>query len=51
MKEISFVELVTRNFARFAAVTGVIALVVWLTWVLLDFEHMNTGFTLPQSVY
>ena len=51
MKEISIVELVARNFARFAAVSGVVALVVWLSWVLLDFEHMNSGFTLPQSVY
>ena len=51
MKEISIFELIARNFARFAAVSGVIALVIWLTWVLLDFEHMNSGFTLPQSVY
>ena len=51
MKEISIVELIARNFARFAAVSGVIALEVWLTWVMLDFEHMNSGFTLPQSVY
>ena len=51
MKEISIFELVARNFARFAAVSGVIALVIWLTWVMLDFEHMNSGFTLPQSVY
>ena len=51
MKEISMLELVARNFARFAAVSGVVALVVWLTWVMLDFEHMNSGFTLPKSVY
>ena len=51
MKEISIFELIARNFARFAAVSGVIALVIWLTWVMLDFEHMNSGFTLPQSVY
>ena len=51
MKEIRIFELVVRNIARFTAVSGVIALMVWLTWVLLDFEHMNSGFTLPQSVY
>ena len=51
MKEISIVQLVARNIARFAAVSGVVALVIWLSWVLLDFEHMNSGFTLPQSVY
>ena len=51
MKEISTFELIARSFARFAAVSGVIALVIWLTWVMLDFEHMQSGFTLPQSVY
>ncbi|QNI53790.1 putative conserved membrane protein [Synechococcus sp. BIOS-E4-1] len=51
MKEISMFELIARNFARFAAVSGVIVLVIWVSWVMLDFEHMNSGFTLPQSVY
>ena len=51
MKEISLLELLVRNAARFAAVSGVLALVIWLTWVMLDFEHMQSGFTLPQSVY
>ena len=51
MKEVSIVELIARNVARFAAVSGVIALMIWLTWVLLDFEHMQSGFTLPQTVY
>ncbi|QNJ19651.1 putative conserved membrane protein [Synechococcus sp. A18-25c] len=51
MKEISLLELLARSAARFAAVSGVLALVIWLTWVLLDFEHMQSGFTLPQSVY
>ena len=51
MKEVSIFELIARNIARFAAVSGVIALVIWLTWVMLDFEHMQSGFTLPQSVY
>jgi len=51
MKEISMLELIGRNIARFAAVSGVIAVLIWLTWVLLDFEHMQSGFTLPQAVY
>ena len=51
MKEISIFELIARNLARLAAASGVVALVIWLTWVMLDFEHMNSGFTLPQSVY
>ena len=51
MKEISTLELIVRNIARFAAVSGVIAVLIWLTWILLDFEHMQSGFTLPQAVY
>ena len=51
MKEISPLELIARNAARFAAVSGVLAVVIWLTWVMFDFEHMQSGFTLPQSVY
>lgn len=47
VKEISLVELLFRNAARFAAVSGVIALLVWLTWVMLDVSHMQSGFTLP----
>ena len=47
VKEIGLFELVLRNAARFAAVSGVIALIVWLTWVMLDVGHMQSGFTLP----
>ena len=47
VKEISLMELALRIGARVAAVSGVIALVVWLTWVLLDFKSMQSGFTLP----
>ena len=47
VKEISLPELLLRIAARVAAVSGVIALVVWLTWVMLDFKSMQTGFTLP----
>lgn len=47
MKEITVMELVGRFIARFAAVSGVIALVVWLTWVMLDIRNLQSGFTLP----
>jgi len=47
VKEIGLFELLFRNAARFAAVSGVIALLVWLTWVMLDVGHMQSGFTLP----
>lgn len=47
MKEISVLEMAGRLAARFAAVSGVVALVIWLTWVMLDVKHMQSGFTLP----
>lgn len=47
MKEISLLEVLLRGAARFAAVSGVIALLVWLTWVMLDVKNMQSGFTLP----
>ncbi|MEB3243224.1 MAG: hypothetical protein VKO44_06260 [Cyanobacteriota bacterium] len=47
MKEINPLQLVLRNLARFAAVSGVIALLVWVTWVMLDVKNMQSGFTLP----
>lgn len=47
MKEISPLELVGRFVARFAAVSGVIALLVWITWVMLDIKNLQSGFTLP----
>jgi len=47
MKEISLVELMLRIGARIAAVSGVIALLVWLTWVMLDVKNLQSGFTLP----
>jgi hypothetical protein len=48
MKEISPLEVVLRGAARFAAVSGVIALLVWVTWVMLDVRNMQSGFTLPS---
>lgn len=47
MKEVGLVEVALRTAAKVAAVAGVLALVAWMTWVMLDVEHMNSGFTLP----
>jgi hypothetical protein len=47
VKEISLLEVLLRGAARFAAVSGVIALLVWVTWVMLDVRNMQSGFTLP----
>lgn len=47
MKEISALEMAGRFFARFAAVSGGVALLVWITWVMLDLKHLQSGFTLP----
>ncbi|MGB5135059.1 MAG: hypothetical protein WBN89_07785 [Prochlorococcaceae cyanobacterium] len=47
MKEISLLELLGRSAARFAAISGGIALLVWITWVMLDLKHLQSGFTLP----
>ena len=51
MKEVSIFEVLIRNLGRFAAGSGVVALLVWLTWIMLDVQHMQSGFTLPQSSY
>jgi hypothetical protein len=47
MKEISPMELLLRLAGRVAAVSGMIALVVWVTWVMLDVKNLQSGFTLP----
>jgi hypothetical protein len=47
VKEISAQEFALRLAARVAAAAGVIALLGWLTWVMLDIEHLQSGFTLP----
>ena len=47
MKEISLWEWLLRASGKIAAVSGVIGLLVWLTWVMLDFKNMQSGFTLP----
>lgn len=40
-------ELLLRIGAKVAAVSGVIALIVWVTWVMLDVKNLQSGFTLP----
>ncbi|MEI6029889.1 MAG: hypothetical protein WCQ20_01840 [Synechococcaceae cyanobacterium ELA739] len=47
MKEISLLEMLVKSAGRFAAVSGVIALLVWVTWVMLDIKNLQSGFTLP----
>ena len=47
VKEISPLELIGRTVARIAAVSGVIALLIWVTWVMLDVKNLQSGFTLP----
>ena len=51
MKEISPLEMIGRSLAKIAAGAGVAALLLWLVYVMLDFGHMQSGFTLPQSSY
>lgn len=43
----SAAEMVRRMLGRLAAASGVIALLGWLTWVMLDLKHLQSGFTLP----
>jgi len=47
VKEISLTTVVLRTLGRVAAVSGVLALLGWLTWVMLDVKHLQSGFTLP----
>lgn len=47
MKEISLAEMLVRWLARAAAVAGVLVLLGWITWVMLDLKHLQSGFTLP----
>ncbi|MCP9850389.1 hypothetical protein [Cyanobium sp. Morenito 9A2] len=47
MKEISLLEVVLRAGARVAAISGLVALVIWGTWVMLDLRNLQPGFTLP----
>ena len=47
VKEISPLQLLVRMGGRVAAVSGVVALLVWVTWVMLDIKNLQSGFTLP----
>ncbi|MEB3307009.1 MAG: hypothetical protein VKK98_02535 [Cyanobacteriota bacterium] len=47
MKEMSPLELLLRLGGRVALLVGVLAVVAWLSWVMLDVKHMQSGFTLP----
>ena len=47
VKEISVLEMLVKVAGRFAAVSGVIALLIWITWVMLDIKNLQSGFTLP----
>ena len=51
MKEVSMFEMIGRSLAKVAAGAGIAAVLIWLTYVMLDVGHMQSGFTLPQSSY
>ena len=51
MKEVTLLEMIGRSLAKVAAGAGVAAVLSWLTYVMLDIGHMQSGFTLPQSSY
>ncbi len=47
LKEISPLQLMMRIGGRVAIASGVIALLIWITWVMLDIKNLQSGFTLP----
>jgi len=47
VKDTSLLETVLRAAAGLAAVSGLVALVIWVTWVMLDLKNLQSGFTLP----
>ena len=47
VKEISPLQLLLKLGGRVAAVSGVMALLIWITWVMLDIKNLQSGFTLP----
>ena len=47
MKQVSVTEIVLRSAAKVAAASGVIALLIWVLWVMLDVKGLQPGFTLP----
>ena len=48
MKEVSLLEMIGRSLAKVAAGAGIAAVLIWLTYVMLDIGHMQSGFTLPS---
>ena len=48
MKEVSLLEIIGRSLAKVAAGAGIAAVLIWLTYVMLDIGHMQSGFTLPN---
>ena len=51
MKEVSLLEMIGRSVAKVAAGAGLAGVLIWLTYVMLDIGHMQSGFTLPQTTY
>jgi len=47
VKEISLLDVLGRFAARFAAISGGVALLIWVTWVMLDLKNLQSGFSLP----
>ena len=47
--EISLLEMLGRFAARFAAISGGIALLIGVTWVMLDLKSLASGFSLTAS--
>jgi hypothetical protein len=47
VKEVSALEIVLRSAAKVAAVSGVVAVLIWVLWVMLDVKGLQPGFTLP----
>lgn len=47
--EISLLEVRGRFAARFVAISGGIALLIGVTWVMLDLKSLASGFSLTAS--
>ena len=48
MKEVSLLEMIGRSVAKVAAGAGIAGVLIWLTYVMLDIGHMQSGFTCPS---
>ena len=40
-------EIVLRSAAKVAAASVVVAVLIWVLWVMLDVKGLQPGFTLP----